>query len=251
MHQQFHEVEQVATASNEMSATAQDVAHSAAMAAEAARNADQASRDGLAVIDVTTQAISQLSSEMSAAMAQVRTLANSSERIGSVLEVIRAVSEQTNLLALNAAIEAARAGDAGRGFAVVADEVRSLARRTQDSVEEIREVIEGLQKNTREVVASIHDSHTHAQGSVAKVEHAVAALKSIGDAIAVITDMNMQIASAAEEQSAVAEEINRNVAAIRDVTESLSGQADQSAQVSQDLNRLANHQQNLVEHFKV
>lgn len=251
MHQQFHEVEQVATASNEMSATAQDVARSAAMAAEAARNADQASRDGLAVIDVTTQAISQLSSEMSAAMAQVRTLANSSERIGSVLEVIRAVSEQTNLLALNAAIEAARAGDAGRGFAVVADEVRNLARRTQDSVEEIREVIEGLQKNTREVVESIHDSHTHAQGSVAKVEHAVAALKSIGDAIAVITDMNMQIASAAEEQSAVAEEINRNVAAIRDVTESLSGQADQSAQVSQDLNRLANHQQNLVEHFKV
>lgn len=251
MHQQFHEVEQVATASTEMSATAQDVAHSAAMAAEAARNADQASRDGLAVIGITTHAILHLSSEMSATMAQVQTLASSSERIGSVLEVIRAVSEQTNLLALNAAIEAARAGDAGRGFAVVADEVRSLASRTQDSVEEIREVIEGLQKNTREVVESMHGSHNHAQGSVAKVEHAVTALQSIGDAIAVITDMNMQIASAAEEQSAVAEEINRNVAAIRDVTESLSGQADQSAQVSQGLNRLANHQQSLMEQFKV
>ncbi|MGE7991075.1 methyl-accepting chemotaxis protein [Pseudomonas sp. NPDC089554] len=251
MHQQLQEIEQVATASNEMSATAQDVARSAAMAAEAARNADQASRDGLAVIGITTQSISQLSSEMSAAMAQVQTLANSSERIGSVLEVIRAVSEQTNLLALNAAIEAARAGEAGRGFAVVADEVRSLARRTQDSVEEIRGVIEGLQDNTREVVESMHGSHNQAQGSVAKVEQAVAALRRIGDAIAVITDMNMQIASAAEEQSSVAEEINRNVAAIRDVTESLSGQADQSAQVSQDLNRLANHQQNLMEHFKV
>lgn len=251
MHQQYREVDQVATASNEMSATAQDVARSAAMAADAARSADQASREGLAVIDGTTRAIVQLSSEMSATMAQVQTLANSSERIGSVLDVIRAVSEQTNLLALNAAIEAARAGDAGRGFAVVADEVRNLARRTRDSVEEIREVIEELQKDSREAVEAMHSSHQHAQGSVEQVEHAVAALQSIGGAVTVITDMNMQIASAAEEQSAVAEEINRNVAAIRDVTESLSGQADQSAQVSQNLNRLANHQQKLMEQFKV
>ncbi|BAU74206.1 methyl-accepting chemotaxis protein [Metapseudomonas furukawaii] len=250
MQQQFREVDQVATASHEMSATAQDVARSAAQAAEAARGADQATREGLGVIGRTTSAIEQLASEMSAAMEEVQALANSSEQIGSVLEVIRAIAEQTNLLALNAAIEAARAGEAGRGFAVVADEVRNLARRTQDSVEEIRQVIEGLQHGTREVVGSMHSSHRQAQGSVEQVEQAVAALQRIGNAVTVITDMNLQIASAAEEQSAVAEEINRNVAAIRDVTESLSGQAEESAQVSQALNRLANHQQGLMDQFR-
>ncbi|WP_371921701.1 MULTISPECIES: methyl-accepting chemotaxis protein [Pseudomonas] len=250
MQQQYREVDQVATASHEMSATAQDVARSAAQAAEAARGADHATREGLGVIGKTTSAIEQLASEMSAAMEEVQGLASSSEQIGSVLEVIRAIAEQTNLLALNAAIEAARAGEAGRGFAVVADEVRNLAKRTQDSVEEIRQVIEGLQNGTREVVGSMHSSHRQAQGSVEQVEHAVAALQRIGDAVAVITDMNLQIASAAEEQSAVAEEINRNVAAIRDVTESLSGQAQESAQVSQALNRLANHQQGLMDQFR-
>ncbi|MCY1264295.1 Methyl-accepting chemotaxis protein McpU [compost metagenome] len=250
MQQQYREVDQVATASHEMSATAQDVARSAAQAAEAARGADHATREGLGVIGRTTSAIEQLASEMSAAMEEVQALASSSEQIGSVLEVIRAIAEQTNLLALNAAIEAARAGEAGRGFAVVADEVRNLARRTQDSVEEIRQVIEGLQHGTREVVGSMHSSHRQAQGSVEQVEQAVAALQRIGEAVTVITDMNLQIASAAEEQSAVAEEINRNVAAIRDVTESLSGQAEESAQVSQALNRLANHQQGLMDQFR-
>ncbi|CAD5109407.1 methyl-accepting chemotaxis protein [Zestomonas carbonaria] len=251
MQQQFREVEQVATASNEMSATAQDVARSAAQAAEAARGADQATREGLGVIDQTTTAIDNLARDMTSAMSQVEGLAASSEQIGSVLEVIRGIAEQTNLLALNAAIEAARAGEAGRGFAVVADEVRNLARRTQDSVEEIRQVIEGLQNGTREVVGSMNNSHQQAQSSVAQVEQAVAALRRIGEAVSVITDMNLQIASAAEEQSAVAEEINRNVATIRDVTESLSGQADESARVSQSLNSLANHQQGLMDQFRV
>ncbi|MBB2496344.1 methyl-accepting chemotaxis protein [Aquipseudomonas ullengensis] len=251
MQQQFREVDQVATASQEMSATAHDVANSAAQAADAARGADAATRDGLAVIDRTTLSIEQLASELSSAMQEVEGLASSSEKIGSVLEVIRAIAEQTNLLALNAAIEAARAGEAGRGFAVVADEVRNLAKRTQDSVEEIRQVIEGLQNGTREVVSSMHSSHKQAQGSVEQVEQAVTALRRIGDAVTVITDMNLQIASAAEEQSAVAEEINRNVASIRDVTETLAGQADESAQVSQSLNRLANHQQGLMDQFRV
>ncbi|WP_017938315.1 methyl-accepting chemotaxis protein [Zestomonas thermotolerans] len=251
MQQQFREVEQVATASNEMSATAQDVARSAAQAADAARGADQATREGLSVIDRTTAAIDDLARNMTSAMSQVEGLAASSEQIGSVLEVIRGIAEQTNLLALNAAIEAARAGEAGRGFAVVADEVRNLAKRTQDSVEEIRQVIEGLQHGTREVVDSMHSSHQQAQGSVAQVEQAVAALRRIGEAVSVITDMNLQIASAAEEQSAVAEEINRNVATIRDVTESLSQQAEESAQVSQSLNKLANHQQGLMDQFRV
>ncbi|MFU6847473.1 methyl-accepting chemotaxis protein [Pseudomonas aeruginosa] len=250
MQQQFREIDQVATASHEMTATAQDVARSAAQAADAARGADQATRDGLALIDRTTQSIDSLAANLTSAMGQVEQLASSSEEIGSVLEVIRAIAEQTNLLALNAAIEAARAGNAGRGFAVVADEVRNLARRTQDSVEQIRGVIEGLQQGTRDVVDAMHGSHRQAQGSVEQVDEAVAALQRIGEAVTVINDMNLQIASAAEEQSSVAEEINRNVAAIRDVTESLSSQAEESAQVSQSLNRLANHQQGLMEQFK-
>ncbi|XHD61490.1 methyl-accepting chemotaxis protein [Pseudomonas aeruginosa] len=250
MQQQFREIDQVATASHEMTATAQDVARSAAQAADAARGADQATRDGLALIDRTTQSIDSLAANLTSAMGQVEQLASSSEEIGSVLEAIRAIAEQTNLLALNAAIEAARAGDAGRGFAVVADEVRNLARRTQDSVEQIRGVIEGLQQGTRDVVDAMHGSHRQAQGSVEQVDEAVAALQRIGEAVTVINDMNLQIASAAEEQSSVAEEINRNVAAIRDVTESLSSQAEESAQVSQSLNRLANHQQGLMEQFK-
>ncbi|MDU5996666.1 MAG: methyl-accepting chemotaxis protein [Pseudomonas aeruginosa] len=250
MQQQFREIDQVATASHEMTATAQDVARSAAQAADAARGADQATRDGLALIDRTTQSIDSLAANLTSAMGQVEQLASSSEEIGSVLEVIRAIAEQTNLLALNTAIDAARAGDAGRGFAVVADEVRNLARRTQDSVEQIRGVIEGLQQGTRDVVDAMHGSHRQAQGSVEQVDEAVAALQRIGEAVTVINDMNLQIASAAEEQSSVAEEINRNVAAIRDVTESLSSQAEESAQVSQSLNRLANHQQGLMEQFK-
>ena len=251
MQQQYREVDQVATAFQEMSATAQDVAHNAAQAADAARTADQASREGIAVIGKTTSTIELLANEMSIAMQEVEGLANSSEKIGSVLEVIRSIAEQTNLLALNAAIEAARAGEAGRGFAVVADEVRNLAKRTQDSVEEIRQVIEGLQSGTKEVVSTMSSSHRQAQGSVEQVEQAVAVLQRISQAVSVITDMNLQIASAAEEQSSVAEEINRNVASIRDVTESITSQADESAKISQGLNKLANHQQSLMDQFRV
>lgn len=251
MELQYRQVDQVATASHEMSATAQDVARSAAQAAHAARDADEATRQGLNVIDQTTDSIDNLAADMSSAMLQVEGLAVSSEKIGSVLEVIRAIAEQTNLLALNAAIEAARAGEAGRGFAVVADEVRNLARRTQESVEETRQVIEHLQSGTQEVVSTMSSNHRQAQNSVEHVSQAVTALRRIGEAVTVISDMNLQIASAAEEQSAVAEEINSNVATIRDVTESLSGQANESARVSQSLNSLANQQQRLMDQFRV
>ncbi|MFS0827168.1 methyl-accepting chemotaxis protein [Pseudomonas phoenicis] len=251
MEQQYRQVDQAATASHEMSATAQDVARSAAQAAQAARDADQATREGLTVIERTTQSIDHLAADMSTAMAQVAGLAQNSDKIGSVLEVIRSIAEQTNLLALNAAIEAARAGEAGRGFAVVADEVRNLARRTQESVEETRQVIEALQAGTEEVVGAMQGGHQQAQGGVEQVSAAAAALQRIGHAVSVITDMNLQIASAAEEQSAVAEEINSNIATIRDVTESLSGQANESARVSQSLNQLANQQQGLMDQFRV
>ena len=251
MQQQFGRIDQVATALHEMSAAASASAHSAAQACNAASHADQASKQGLGVISQTTAAIDALAEDLNQAMHKLESLAQSSGQIGSVLEVICAIAGQTNLLALNAAIEAARAGEAGRGFAVVADEVRNLARRTQDSVEEIREVIENLQSGTRDVTHAMHSSHGLAQHNVVQAQQAADALERIGEAVNLITEMNLQIASAAEEQSSVAAEINRNVEAIRDVTESLSEQAQQSAHVSERLNELADYQGGVMQQFRV
>ncbi len=251
MQVQFREIDQVATASNEMSATAHEVANSASNAASAARGADQSAREGMAIIERSTRDITTLAEEVSKAVTEVEALAVNSEQIGSVLEVIRSIAEQTNLLALNAAIEAARAGESGRGFAVVADEVRNLARRTQDSVEEIRLVIERIQSATRGVVTTMHSSQSQAQNNAGQIQQAVQALGKISDAVTVISDMNLQIASAAEEQSAVAEEVNRNVSAIRTVTETLTGQATESAAISSQLNALANQQMKLMDQFRV
>jgi len=251
MQVQFREIDQVATASNEMSATAHDVANSASNAASAARGADQSAREGMQIIEKSTRDITILAEEVSRAVGEVEALAVNSEQIGSVLEVIRSIAEQTNLLALNAAIEAARAGESGRGFAVVADEVRNLAKRTQDSVEEIRLVIERIQSGTRGVVATMHSSQSQAQSNAGQIHQAVQALGKISDAVTVISDMNLQIASAAEQQSAVAEEVNRNVSAIRTVTETLTGQATESAAISSQLNALASQQMKLMDQFKV
>lgn len=250
MDDQYREIDQVAAASQEMSATAQDVARNAAQAARAAGDAEAAATHGLQVIDATAASITSLASKMTTAMSDVEALADSSEQIGSVLEVIRAIAEQTNLLALNAAIEAARAGEAGRGFAVVADEVRHLARKTQESVAQIRGVIENLQIGTRDVVGSISESHKQAHGMAEHATTALSALAQISTAVRVINDMNLQIATAAEQQSAVAEEVSRNVSNVKVVTEALTTQSAESAKVSQALNALADQQQSLMQGFK-
>ncbi|WP_295470898.1 methyl-accepting chemotaxis protein [uncultured Pseudomonas sp.] len=251
MQIQFREIEQVAAASNQMNATAHDVANSASNATQAARNADQASRQGMSIIEKSNQDISSLASEVNKAVAEVSALEHSSQEVGLVLDVIRSIAEQTNLLALNAAIEAARAGENGRGFAVVADEVRSLAKRTQDSVEEIRLVVARIREGTANVVATMHSSQSQAETSAKRIHEASHALNEISAAVTVINDMNLQIASAAEQQSAVAEEVDRNVSAIRSVTESLTEKADDAAQISSQLNGLANDQLRLMDQFRV
>jgi methyl-accepting chemotaxis protein len=194
--------------------------------------------------------ITKLAQDMTEAMSNVQSLADNSAQIGSVLEVIRSIAEQTNLLALNAAIEAARAGEAGRGFAVVADEVRNLACKTQESVAQIRGVIESLQAGTRDVVDSMSQSHDQTHAVAEHASSALSALTKISNAVRVITDMNLQIATAAEQQSAVAEEVSRNVSNVKIVTEALTVQAGESAKVSQALNALADQQQSLMSVFR-
>ena len=250
MQQQFREIDLVATASQEMTATSHEVARSAAQAANAVADVDTAAQEGLRAISHTNDVIVQLAGHIDQAQQDVSGLATSSDEIGGVLEVIRSIAEQTNLLALNAAIEAARAGESGRGFAVVADEVRNLARRTQDSVSEIRGVIEQLQAGTHVVVKAMQRSHAQATSSVEEVRRASKVLDEINGAVAVINDMNLQIASAAEEQSAVSEEVSKTVIAIRDVTKELATQSEHAAAIGTSLNELANEQQRLMSSFR-
>jgi len=250
MQAQFKEIDQLATASNEMSATAQEVARSATGAAEAAKNANDAAHDGLKAIKVSRGEITVLADQVSRSMDDVMALSINSAEIEKVLDVIRGVAQQTNLLALNAAIEAARAGESGRGFAVVADEVRTLASRTQDSVEQIRGVIETLQTVTLTVVDSMRDSQKRAVRNAAEFEITVDAFSKIGAAVSMITEKNLQIAAAAEEQSSVAEEVNRNISNIRSVTDSLSVRAETGAGICRRLDVLALEQQRLAAQFK-
>ena len=251
VQRQHIETEQVATAMNEMTATVQEVAYSALSASDAALEADSATLEGGRVMSHTEHSITQLAEEVLKAGEAMSLVGEHSEQISSVLEVIRGIAEQTNLLALNAAIEAARAGEQGRGFAVVADEVRNLAQRTQSATEEIHATIEQLQQGTRHAIEVMAVGRTQADSCVQSVTEAGLALAKIAAAVVRIRDMNTSIASAAEQQSAVAEEINRNVTNINDVALQVSDGPEQTRDSSGNLARLAELLQNQVRHFKV
>lgn len=248
---QLAEIELVATAVHEMTATAQDVARNATQAAEAASHADRAANQGRHIVQDTGATITELAGEIGRAVDVVQTLARDSENIDAILVTIRSIAEQTNLLALNAAIEAARAGEQGRGFAVVADEVRNLAQKTQQATGEIQQMIQQLQNGTRDVVQVMEQSQSRTQCSVEQADAAAEALQAITQAVSLINDMNNQIASAAEEQSAVAEDINRNVTNIGQVAQDVAGGAEEASQASAGLTRLAEQQRRLINQFKV
>ncbi|RLJ18418.1 methyl-accepting chemotaxis protein [bacterium endosymbiont of Escarpia laminata] len=248
---QLMETTQVATAMNEMSATVQEVANSTSNASETAAMANREATAGQQAMEQTIVQIRQLALDVESTSNVIKTLEKNSDEINSVLDVIKSIAEQTNLLALNAAIEAARAGEQGRGFAVVADEVRTLASRTQASTEEINQMIEKLQSGTRQAVATMGKSREKAHAVAEQASNTGSSLVSIVEAIGQITDMSAQIASASEEQSAVAEEINRNVVQINDMTEQSAVGAQQTSVASGDLARLATDLQSLVGQFKV
>jgi methyl-accepting chemotaxis protein len=246
---QQSETDQVATAVNEMASTVQEVSRSAVGAAEAAASAnDQASR-GRQVVSESLSSINHLAEEVRKSAEIIGQLEGDSEAIGAILDVIRGIAEQTNLLALNAAIEAARAGEQGRGFAVVADEVRTLAQRTQESTQEIHSMIERLQSGARSAAQAMQQGQAQADLSVEQGARAGEALDAITQAVATISDRNHQIASAAEQQSAVAEEINRNVTRIAQIAEETAAGAGRSSQTTHKLADLAMELQQLVGEF--
>ncbi|MCW3150092.1 methyl-accepting chemotaxis protein [Stutzerimonas stutzeri] len=251
MASQRHETDQVATAINEMSAASNEVAMSAQRAAEAAQETDHQGQAAKQVVDQSIRQIHELVGELRGSGESLEGLQQDVKGIVGVLDVIRAIAEQTNLLALNAAIEAARAGEAGRGFAVVADEVRALASRTQQSTGEIQSMIDRLQNATSHTVSTMQRAGQKGEATRDQANQAGESLDAISTLIGTINSMNAQIAAAAEEQTAVAEEINRSVHHIADAVDAVASDAAQGAQTSRDLNGLTERLQKLVGQFRI
>ncbi|QNH04574.1 methyl-accepting chemotaxis protein [Pseudomonas sp. B11D7D] len=251
LHQQNTEIEQAATAVNEMTAAVEEVARNAVSTSEASRESNVTAQQGREQVRQTVDSIGQLAADVTSTSGEVEQLAERVHEISKVLDVIRSIAEQTNLLALNAAIEAARAGDAGRGFAVVADEVRALAHRTQQSTQEIEQMIGGIQSGTDRAVSAMQNSNGRARSTLEVAQAAGIALEQITQAISSINERNLVIASASEEQAQVAREVDRNLVNIRDLSMQTSAGANQTSAASQELSRLAVDLNNLVARFKV
>ncbi|MCO6060336.1 methyl-accepting chemotaxis protein [Pseudomonas sp. MOB-449] len=248
---QKEETDQVATAMSQMAATVQEVARNAEAAASSTEAADNRVSTGSQVVRQTLERVNQLAHAMDETTASIQRLSQDTQSIGTVLDVIKSVAEQTNLLALNAAIEAARAGEQGRGFAVVADEVRALARRTQQSTAEIERLIATLRDGVRSSVEHMQQSGSLVGLTVQDANLTEEALAGIAEAVALIHQMNQQIAAAAEQQSAVAEEINRSVTSIRDIADQSAMAMDETATSSVQLARLGQELQGMAGHFRL
>ncbi len=251
LHEQNNEIEQAATAVNEMTVAVEEVAQNAVSTSQASGESDKTARHGRQQVLQTVDSINQLATDVTHTASEVEQLASKVRNISQVLDVIRSIAEQTNLLALNAAIEAARAGDAGRGFAVVADEVRALAHRTQQSTQEIEQMIGGIQQGTDQAVSAMQQSNQRARTTLEVAQAAGEALDQITAAIAQINERNLVIASAAEEQAQVAREVDRNLVNIRDLSLQTSAGANQTSAASQELSRLAVDLNALVTRFTV